>query len=244
MDKRDSATNDLEISVVFFGRPTSGMVTVANRMFGDSSECKQKIGNEDDDIFLLQYSAQKRAINACFVNLTPIFVSTAVRTRYETLTRYRDEFPRNIVLIVFVYERGRFTQEDRRMFEYVLNCLSDRAFRRTALVITGCEDLTDEVKENTVVNFYQNELTAKIACRMEFICCVGFPNMDDVLPRLREPYTKRIKEDQQKMQQLLSGDFVQVSPVLQTDDIVNDISGCSRGFDRFQKIWSSYCNIL
>ena len=239
-EERESQTT--ENSVIFFGRSTHRMVTIAKKMFGVPDDCKT-LDDEKSDIFYLSHSALAQKLNACFVNLDPTFVSYTTRTRCETIMRYNEVFPRNISLLLFVYERGLFTDEDKGMFEYVLGCFSSRAFDRTVLLITRCEDLNAQAKKKTITDFKTNRRTAGIANRMNLIRCIGFPQLSEVLPELHEAYTKRIEEDEHELRQLLS-EKIKHSPLLQTNDIFLDLPCHSLALDRCRKIYSSYCNII
>ena len=213
--------------VIFFGRKASGKKTVAKSMFPDISEEQTVQAGADTEFTEMKSSSGDIAI---LINLEPSLVE---RRRRQTILKYKGYFDslRNrlsdsqcfVYLIVFVYRRGCFTDEDRDICEYLLSCLTTNSYSvksRMALVITCCEDLSTETQMKVVENFHTNRGTKHFA---EFlnpnIICVGFPNVGELVDSLRDSYTKVIEESKRKLNTLLDNAGSVIDDQLEIDKL-------------------------
>ena len=114
------------------------------------------------------------------------------RERSRVLAQYQTKLPRNISLIVFVFKHGRFTNEDKNMFESVIQSMKVKPIGY--LVITNCETLDTNAKDWVIQEFKTNPQTKRIASFMSDIVCVGFPDIKVVKPNFKMAYEEICKE--------------------------------------------------
>ena len=120
----------------------------------------------------------------------------------DTIMFLKTEVPEGIHLILFVFRFGRFSQEDRHFFEYMVDTFNGRDI--SALVITHCKDESAKARERIVSEFTTHERTRDIAKFMKKgVVCVGFPPLDGVDEMLKEVYKRIIQEDTERLHELI-----------------------------------------
>jgi len=109
-----------------------------------------------------------------------------------------------ISLIIFVWRDGEtFTSTDRERFELIFKYFYKDISKLCLLVITGCENLDIEQREEKVRSFRENSETKTIASFMEMgIITVGFPSNIFQYDRLH-PVAVRYQFDQCKLKSIL-----------------------------------------
>ena len=77
----------------------------------------------------------------------------SVKCYFQTIT------PEGLHLIIFVFRQGRFTQEEKTVFEFITETFGANIKPLSALVITHCDNQTDEAREEIISNFQKDSLT-------------------------------------------------------------------------------------
>jgi predicted GTPase len=122
----------------------------------------------------------------------------------KTRDYFRSEFPLGINVVLFVFRKGRFTDEEKEVFRMIRRYCYDSVSEMAALVITGCEDLDDEGREAYVKDFKENHRTKEIADFMKKgIFTVGFPKTKGMPPPLQEYYKELAEKDVDKLIQVI-----------------------------------------
>ena len=112
------------------------------------------------------------------------------------IAELKQSFPEGINLIIFVYQHGRFTDEDRKPFNFIVKNLRRTASAISALVVTGCEEDKESARTEMIIEFNSSSNTMPIADFMgKGIYCVGLPDLKKVKPTIIKVYTESIAED-------------------------------------------------
>jgi energy-coupling factor transporter ATP-binding protein EcfA2 len=123
-------------------------------------------------------------------------------------TNFRDYCTTGLNVILFVFKKARFTVEEGRVFDLILNYCSEEASKMSALVITDCEAMGAGKRAQYVEDFKSDELTRRIANFMQLgIYPVGFPDIDSdsyMSEALQEAFRSGIEEDTQTLLKLLA----------------------------------------
>jgi AIG1 family len=107
-------------------------------------------------------------------------------------------------LILFVYRHGKYTQEEKACFSYILSHLKPVFTSLSALVITGCECLSPAERAGVICDFCNNDETREFASMMgRGIYTVGFPNLERVRTVLRPAFEETIEEDRRTIRELV-----------------------------------------
>lgn len=122
----------------------------------------------------------------------------------EDIKRFiKIQMPEGVHLILFVFRHRRFTLEVRDTFKRITDKLKGRNISDvSALVFTGCEQLSDEGREEFVSDFTKHKHTRDVANFMKKgVFCVGFPKLDN---ELQELYRPGVQKDSERLRQLVS----------------------------------------
>lgn len=114
------------------------------------------------------------------------------------------ESTNGIHLIIFVFKNSRYTKEDEEAFGVVTGLFKSVIENISLLVITCCEGLNKDARDELVDNFKTEEPTKQIAVVMKKgIVPVGFPDLKTVTILLKPTYEESILEDSKKLQGLI-----------------------------------------
>ena len=111
----------------------------------------------------------------------------------------------NAALVLFVVSHAWYIDEEWGIFRDILQSCGEslNLHAGSALVMTNCEDLHDEAREELVGQIRRSDLTADIAKFMgKGIHPVGFPDFEKLKPGMRELYTDGIKKDEETLRRL------------------------------------------
>ena len=158
-------------------------------------------------------------------------------------------FPDNLKvwLVIFVFKYGCFTQEEKDFFESIMACSNDELKSISALVITGCDDLSEEAKETYTQGFKEDVQTKDIASFMQKgIHCVSLPDISKVRAELVQVYQEDIEQSKAALKNLL--DLSSEPHTLDTlikEQVLNepDIDAVLK-FVKYLKTKAKSCNIL
>jgi len=111
-----------------------------------------------------------------------------------------------IHLIIFVIPNGRYTDESHRSLTIAASNLNERAKSHCVLIITGCENITeDEERRRIVDDFKDDARTLQVTALMgKGIFTVGFPDTSKMRPRMKEEYASGIERDETFIRQLVN----------------------------------------
>lgn len=124
----------------------------------------------------------------------------------DVKTFFKSKVPEGVHLILFVFQVGRLTPEERKTFKYIMDNFKGKDISDiSALVITHCEDKNAKARERIVSEFTSHEHTRDIATFMKKgMVCVGFPKIEDVDEDLQDAYKKKAKKDSDALHELVT----------------------------------------
>ena len=98
-------------------------------------------------------------------------------------------------LVLFVIKQGRFTAEEPKTFQFIIDNLKSKIEGASAMIITNCESKNKATRESIVKRFRDSPTTANYAEFMtKGIYTVGFPNLDEMdeddVPKTKEKMEK------------------------------------------------------
>lgn len=183
-------------SIVIFGRKGAGKSTVGNSL---SQSNKFPVGR-------ILASKEEWPSRTEFIsnNVSYTFYMVDAIPRRRPTTGKLD-FPENISLMIFVFRYGCFTQEEKQFFEMIIGFFNEQKLSTiAALVVTGCDDLSEESKDEYKRIFQEEEESKKIARVMQRgIFCVALPDESKLNAKQREIYKEDIRESHDILQRLL-----------------------------------------
>ena len=154
-------------------------------------------------------------------------------------SEYKTRLPRNISLCVFVYRQGRFTNEDKVIFESFLASMhTDNAKRISYLVITNCDGMTEKAKQDTIVEFKENPNTRDIAKHMKEIVCVGLPDLSKVKMEIHDQLKMIVKESETELSSLFESKSLEASS-LTIDELLK-----TPEHEPHHSLTNKYCPVL
>ena len=185
-------------NVLVIGKTGAGKSTVANKIIGENvfttsgSVQSSTSGNSYHDVAVVDERNGKyysiRIIDT--IGFEDTGTTTSNEEIIKSVKRYfQTHTPEGIHLIIFVFRKGRFTQEEKKVFEFITEKFGASIKPLSALVITHCDNETDEAREEIISNFQENPLTRGIANLMgKGIYAVGFADLENSLPLLHPVY--------------------------------------------------------
>ena len=208
-------------NIIVVGKTGTGKSTVANHILGidkfkvsdslDSTTDKVSHGEREEDGI---EEGKKYIIKV--VDTVGLFDTTALKNKkaMKEIKKYiNEQVPDGIHLVLFLFKKGKFTNEEKGTFDFVLERFGDDIKNISALLITHCENDDANSREQLKHDFRTNLATKGIANFMgKGIHTVGFPDLSRCNPRLKPIHQEGIRDDEAEMKQLIyrSGDCDQV----------------------------------
>ena len=204
-----------EYSILLLGKSGSGKSTLGNKLLKHSntpgydpfyvSHSLQNVSAEVETRTGVLYS-----VDDCIVKLNVIDTVCTFenREKSEKFMESLSLFTENAVpingfhIVLFVSKMGRWTEEEIKTFKFITGQFSDELSSTSALIIMGCENMTDEAKTNYVAEFIK-AYPAIAEFMKKGIHTVGFPDVDQMKPAVRSMLEEDIKSDQEYLRQLV-----------------------------------------
>ena len=200
---------------MLLGRGGVGKSLVANKILGISDKDGGHEGDRSG-----HHGLKHASRNTVMMRITSVLYELTVIDTHEIWDRqkskllttplkeyFKKEFPANVNLILFIDRRDRFFGDERKsFFDCIMQDVHNQATSDiSALVITHCDDLDDEARKATVDRLKRNP---KSSCVVDFmkkgIYTVGYRDVTNKDPPLREQYKKLMEEDTDCLRRLIS----------------------------------------
>ena len=96
----------------------------------------------------------------------------------DEIKRYfTEKFPEGINLVLFVFKKGNFSEEEKETFAFIISEFKKSVSAMSALVITHCDGMEDDEREDCIRDFRTAKVSCDIAGFMQKgIYTVGFPD--------------------------------------------------------------------
>ena len=199
-------------NIIVLGKTGAGKSSVANRIVGmDLFEVTtSSVSSVTKHPSVKEASVIHDGIQYTFKTIDTVgLFDTAEKTNEEIFreakTFIRERVPEGISLVLFVFKEGRFTPEERKTFESLTkNFGKSKITDISALIVTCCENMTPKARIALVEEMKSNERTNKITSFMKKgIYPVGFPNLKEVDPRIKEVHEETAKQDAETLHKLI-----------------------------------------
>jgi hypothetical protein len=186
-----------ERSVLVLGLSGAGISTLSNKLLGIGTDFEKKSGfkvaaqftpvttkvlskkenlkyhTESDSNFKSEASLREFSV---IVHDSPGVFSDKKYSN-QVMTALKNDFKfRDANIIFFVARMGRFSSNDKELFDLMLSYFKEEVSALSALVITGCEGVDEKRRKEIVEEFKTSPLTRHIGKFMKKgIFTVGFP---------------------------------------------------------------------
>ena len=219
-----------ERNVVILGRVGAGKATLGNIIAGHTMfELSDPIASTTRGSRDKNNDSKTVTVNGVNYQLS-IYLLDIYGLQNEIKLAYDIESMPDVNLILFVSMYGRFTPEEGEYLKSVIKRLTVTAKDISALVITGCEDLTWEARDEAIADLMQSESTQEIADFMtKGILTVGFPDLSCIQKNFSETYAESIEKDKQKLWEVLENCEVSQSPQNLSLSMASKIPRISKG---------------
>ena len=117
-------------------------------------------------------------------------------------TFFQNDSPKGINLVLFVSRKGRFTDEERRTFDYIIRYFSEQISDFSALVFTGCDGQSDDANQEFRASF-EREAGDIVKFMKKGIYMVGFPDVSKIKPSMKKVMEEEIKEHAETLQKVV-----------------------------------------
>ena len=192
-------------SVLILGKVGSGKKTLGNHIAGEvilrNTTTTSSMASVTRDVGMFVGTFKER--DTIYRILT--CDTESLRTGYSNPLPYIVEHFQNIDLIIFVIANGRYTDESHGSLLHVVKNLHHRATLISALVITHCDGIKAEERQDIISQFRADDRCAPLAAFMgKGIYAVGFPDTSPFAPiGVKQAMEKLIAEDENTVRNLV-----------------------------------------
>ena len=215
--KMSGHTDVRERCVVVLGKSGAGKSTVANMLVGydpmspespQFSVSKKVFASVTREVKDAKYEFWRNNTKYALTVIDTVgLFDTEAAGNDDILEKIEEYFRNHIIgvnLILFVLKKGRFTQEESKVFSFIRSKFVNEICPISALAITGCEADTAETREETRIEFRSQTVSREVAGQMQKgIYTVGFPPVKSMLPALQSAYKSQMEDDRNTLLDLV-----------------------------------------
>ena len=165
----------------------------------ETSVCTTLLMNESNH-YIVQVVDTVGPFDARRIKIHGIVTNDMIMKRLSAFIKER--VPSGFNTVLFVLKLGRWTVEEQETFDLIIRQFSDELSSISALVITGCETMTDKERANYATEFIKAQ-PAIAEFMQKGIHTIGFPNTNRVKPAFRKIFEDDAKSDQEYLRQLV-----------------------------------------
>jgi len=192
-------------NVVVVGKTGAGKSTVANKILGLEKFAVKNVAPSvtlkveahccdlDDESSPSRYNL--KVIDTVGLFDTNVKNDAAIK---KMKNFFQNECPEGVNLVLFVCRKGRFTEEERRTFDYIMKHLRKQISDFSALVFTHCDGQSDSANQEFLISF-EKEASDIVSFMKKGICMVGFPHLSNLRPQMKEVIQEEMKEQTQRL---------------------------------------------
>ena len=182
----EASDSTLHRNVVVVGKTGAGKSSVCNKLLGeDSFKVASSLDGVTDMIGHSEATVRHRGKRYHMKVVDTVGLFDRRFKNKDTIKGikeyFRETFPDGISLVLFVFSKSRFTEEEQKCLETIINIFHADISPLAALVITHCDHMKAAKRCEYVEEFRSNQHTRRIAAFMKRgIFTVGFPSPDDM----------------------------------------------------------------
>ena len=208
-------TVDDHITTIFLmGKTGVGKKTIARHIFKDDAEKFPKVQSVASTTRQVEIMYEVVQLSMSEENKASKFQVLITDTnslygqKYGTFSNLNEaKMCSQISIIFFVLRYGCVTSEDCDPFNEMIQVLAQDDTLNVSdicyVIVTGCEG-QDEVSRQKIVDMYKSDpMTQKLCSYVKDIKCIGFPDLDILIPDIAKLYAERIKEDELTIQEII-----------------------------------------
>ena len=207
-----------ERCVVLVGKSGAGKSTVANHIVGlGSLPPEESPFMISDDVLqtvtrdvrheVVEFRRDNIVYRVTVIDTVGLFDANAERSSveiFEEFEKYFKSYIKGVSVILFVMKKGRFTDEEQKVFSFIRSKFDEEISPISALVVTNCENDSDEKRSKLVLEFSANQEAKKIVSQMKMgIFPVGFVPYDNM--GLEQIYRERMVQDRETLRDVIIG---------------------------------------
>ena len=209
------ATPLMTRNIVVLGKTGAGKSSVANNIMTDRGQppafkVSSGLASETKkaDMTQMEIVHNKTRYNIKMVDTVGFFDTGGKITNKDILDSiksfFKSKVPEGVSLVIFVFKRGRYTNEEREAFRFIIDNFRKEISAISALVVTCCEELDARGRRGTINDLRTNpETKSMIEFMGKGVFPVGFPPMDDIKPGLRAVYEEDAAADKKQLRELV-----------------------------------------
>ena len=205
-------------NVIVLGKSGCGKSTLANKIVCSSEEDDEGENGKDAEPFKVAQSFQAvtAKVESTITNVVigsqtyPINMIDTIgfcdtrssgalsdkKIMLQIKKHMRERAAEGLSLIIFVFRRGRFTEEEKSVFQLISKHFTEYIKDISCLVITGCDGMNEKARNELVLNFKTDPLTAKFAKIMtKGIFTVGLPRISTLSKRAKTDAIEDMTDD-------------------------------------------------
>ena len=196
-------------NVVVVGKTGGGKSTVANKVLGLEKFAIKNVANSvtsEVEAHCSTFYDQSSRTRYNFKVIDTIGVFDTKQKNDDVIAKiktfFRKDSPEGINLVLFVFRKGRFTDEERRTFDYIIGNFSDQISDFSALVLTCCEGQTDAANQEFHASF-EEEASDIVSFMKRGIYMVGFPDISKIKPEMKQVMEEETKEKAEMLRKVV-----------------------------------------
>ena len=196
-------------NVVVLGKTGAGKSTIANKISGIGEfQVKNVAGSVTDYVEAVSSIVvdEDSKIKYCFKVIDTIGVFDTRHQNDHAMAEikrfFQKEVPEGVHLVLFVFRKGRFTEEEKRTFDFITENFHKQISGFSALVITACENDNEDARKVFVESF-RSEAPAFARFMKKGIYTVGFPDLSSMKTAVREALEADMREEVKELQKIV-----------------------------------------
>ena len=196
-------------NVVVVGKTGAGKSSVANQILGLHKFTVKNVASSvtlDVEARSSSFYDESSGTRYNFKVIDTVGVFDTKKNNADVITKVKNFFendsPEGINLVLFVFRKGRFTDEERSTFDYIIKNFSDKISDFSALVLTFCDGENDAANQQFLQSF-QNEAADVVRFMKKGVYMVGFPDLSNMRARIREAMEEDVKEQAKMLQKVV-----------------------------------------
>ena len=231
----------LERNIVILGRTGTGKKTVVNKLLGEErfqvDSAMTSVTREARNMTVEHKTSEVHYKIKILDTLGPYSSTIDEETILKEIEEYSTGASyKGINLILFTFRHGVYERREIEIFNAICEMYKEEIPNISALVVTGCECIDEEGRKRLIEELNSVTVTREFVQFMKKgIHPVGFPNIKNIKPALRDEYEQGIISDTNSLKGL----------VLDASELLTmDLESLPRKKRTEKGTWFKFCSLL